>query len=298
MKQIGKMIVIAGCLMQGLWAANSNPGSWLSFQGLLLNASGQRMADGNYFLCFHLFETASGGAFKWEECDSVSVVDGFYQAKLGDQFDLPLQLGKPAFLEVSVDGDIMVGRVPLTGAVRAWSASAVSDTVLPSAGIGPGLTVRSLNGITDEVQVKVEGALSLQVREDTLLLSAEDAFDAKAQEDLASATAHVDSPHRMFSDDTMKVRAERLGDSTKAGLISPADWNLFNSKGDVKALGTKYVKYIPYTPEMVRYSPPCDSRNEGMVTFRSRYRADALTGALLVCIYDGGLGKYAWHALD
>lgn len=75
-------------------------------------------------------------------------------------------------------------------------------------------------------------------------------------------------------------------------------------QGDTVQIGNVETKhpqlsaqqFIPIAHD--KEAPPCGIAQEGMVIYRARYHADSQTGALLVCTFEGGLGKYMWHALD
>lgn len=57
-------------------------------------------------------------------------------------------------------------------------------------------------------------------------------------------------------------------------------------------------QFVPLSSTEEKEMPTCGPSQEGMVLYRTKYHADSQTGALLVCTYEGGLGKYMWHALD
>ena len=63
--------------------------------------------NGNTYLTFRLFDTGTGGVPLWFEIKSVSVINGLFTTKLGDECGLDPHLfnGQPLWLEVAVEGD-------------------------------------------------------------------------------------------------------------------------------------------------------------------------------------------------
>lgn len=236
-KFMGTMLFCASCL----WA--TNPSQTLSVQGLLLQNSGQRMSDGTYSTCFRLYDATSGGNELWKECDSVQVSNGFYQARLGETTALPLAKGKPAWVEVEVSGEVLQGRVPLTGAAYAWTSGVVTDSVLSSAKLGKGLAVHSLNGLKDDVVLSATGDLQLSVSGDSVLLNIVSKFDSIAQSHLDSAYHHSITVHRMFTSDSSKAKAERTATATRDGILSSKDYERFDAKFDSTAQGELDTAY-------------------------------------------------------
>jgi hypothetical protein len=292
------MKILMLCVLSISTLFAGNPGNWLSVQGLLLQPSGQRASDGNHLACFSIFETPTGGTQVWSECDSIAVLDGFYQARLGDSIPLPLVSGKPAYVEVKLDGQTMTGRVALTGAVKAWSAAAVSDTVLPTAGIGPGLAVRSLNGLKDEITLATSGNLVLEIRSDTLLLRVSGELDSIRALQMDSALTHVHSPHLMFSGDSTKAVAERTATTSRNGILSATDFARFDSKGDLHSDSLSTLKFVPHSFGDGFPISYCGATVRGQMIFRKAFYTADGTDALVICLFDGATNSYRWTPLN
>ncbi len=74
--------VLVASLALALYAAESN--TVISIQGVLTNASGQTVTDGNYKFEFGIYKVATGGTALFTEVhDSVFVKDGVYNVLLG-----------------------------------------------------------------------------------------------------------------------------------------------------------------------------------------------------------------------
>ncbi len=186
----GMLASVAVLLGVVMGHAGGLPHQWLSVQGLLRDSGGLVKPDGKYAMCFAFFGDAAGGTSLWKECKSVAVQDGLYQATLGDSIALPMI--SDAWLEVSVDGVALEGRVPMTGAPYAFAATqaersgraihadsatwtarsvvsaVVSDSIADSVRVGKDVAVRSINGLRNEVNLSVQGSLTLDTLGDTL----------------------------------------------------------------------------------------------------------------------------------
>jgi hypothetical protein len=107
----------------------------LSYQGVLLDASGQPLPDGEYEMEFRLYEVATGGAPLFVESQRVRVEHGVVSTLIGLQRPLTLPFDRPYYLGVALGGGAeLTPRVPLTAvpyafravvadSLRHWSAS-------------------------------------------------------------------------------------------------------------------------------------------------------------------------------
>jgi hypothetical protein len=78
---------------------------YLSYQGVLTNASGAAVPDGRYELTFRLYLTEKNGFPMWSEIDSVTVSKGIFNAILGGSSTLTsLLFDRPYYLGISVEG--------------------------------------------------------------------------------------------------------------------------------------------------------------------------------------------------
>jgi hypothetical protein len=124
----------------------------ISFQGVLADASGTLLPDGNYTLKLSLYENAVAGGSLWSETQTVPVVRGVFNAILGSVAPMPSSLAfdRAYFLGVTVGtGAELQPRTALTAVPYALRA-AVADAVSSNAtGV-----VTSING--------GDGAITLQ----------------------------------------------------------------------------------------------------------------------------------------
>jgi len=101
----------------------------LNYQGHLANADGSKIADGYYTLRFSLHDTETGGAI-WSETQSVALVNGSFNAILGNSTPLTLPFNQQYWMEIRIgDGDPLSPRIRLTSsayAMRSCNADSVN----------------------------------------------------------------------------------------------------------------------------------------------------------------------------
>ncbi|MBI5646508.1 MAG: hypothetical protein HY962_06215 [Ignavibacteriae bacterium] len=127
----------------------------ISFQGVLADASGNLLPDGNTGLTLSLYETATGGTALYTETQTVPVVRGVFNVIIGSVTPLPASLGfdRAYFLGVRVGGGTELSpRTALTAAPYALRAAVadVAESLSPSA-----------SGVVTRVNNQ-SGALTLQ----------------------------------------------------------------------------------------------------------------------------------------
>jgi hypothetical protein len=144
-----KLIVwslVSVCAMFCASSASAQMPRTISYQGILADASGNFVPDGNHSLVLTLYDAASAGAVVFAETQSVTVVRGVFNSILGSAtvggIPLSVTFDRAYFLGVKVDGGAeLVPRTPLTASPYALHA-AIADTVAvaPGAVAGQALT--------------------------------------------------------------------------------------------------------------------------------------------------------------
>ncbi len=119
---------LSGALAMGIGApgAQADPPPTLSYQGLLLDAAGERQ-NGLLEILFSIYDVDAGGVPLWVDVQSVDVADGVFHVLLGSTTN-PLPVGLfagPRFLGVTVTGDSEL--VPRTRLVSSPYALACQD---------------------------------------------------------------------------------------------------------------------------------------------------------------------------
>ncbi len=86
-------------------AASADIPEVLSYQGVLIDASGVVVPDGPYNVAFRLYTVESGGTPVWTEAHLLTVSKGIFNARLGWTQPLgPLDWNVPYYLGISVEG--------------------------------------------------------------------------------------------------------------------------------------------------------------------------------------------------
>lgn len=127
----------------------------ISFQGVLTDAAGNIVGDGNHQLRLQLYTTASGGSAIHSETQTIPVVKGVFNVIIGSVTPLPASLAfdRAYFLGVTVDaGSELAPRTALTSVPYALHAAEakIAQALAP----GAGGAVTSVNG--------QDGSISLQ----------------------------------------------------------------------------------------------------------------------------------------
>ncbi len=147
-----KSLIFLIMFMSGL--VNAQIPKTLSYQGVLTDASGTAVTDGSYSLTFKLYESATSGPLVWEETQSVTVANGIFSVILGSSTTLNLLFNKQYWLGIAVDGGSeLQPRIQLTSAAYSLNAQSVADSAVTGAAIASGSVVRSINSLTEDVNL-------------------------------------------------------------------------------------------------------------------------------------------------
>jgi len=177
---ISLLILVIAALPSGAHApGQAAPPARLTYQGHLLDASGDPIADGTYTMAFSLWDAATDGTQVWgPEEQEVTTEDGFFAVLLGTTLPLdPASLTAPLYLEIAVEGETLSPRQELASVAFAllaahadaapWSgltgvpagfADGVDDNTTYTVGAGLNLTGTVLSADTSYLQRRVSGS--------------------------------------------------------------------------------------------------------------------------------------------
>lgn len=169
MKTLRRTLSVAlATLAMGATALAQAPRT-MSYQGLLTDANGNLISDGNHTLRLSLYESASGGSAMFSETQTVPVVRGLFNIIIGSATPISstLLFNRAYFLGVSVDGGAeLTPRTPLTTSPYAFYADMAGGLVPGATGV-----VTSLNGSDGALTLVGGGATTITKEGQTITIS-------------------------------------------------------------------------------------------------------------------------------
>lgn len=144
----------------------------ISYQGVLADATGALVPDGNHQLTLRLYDQATAATPLFEEVQTVAVVRGLFNAILGSVTPIPpsLRFDRAYFLGVSVNGGgELVPRTTLTSVPYALRAAVadVAEAVAP----GASGVVTSVNGRSGTLTIEGAGGTTVTGSGGTITIS-------------------------------------------------------------------------------------------------------------------------------
>ncbi len=161
MKTFTYSVLIAGFLL-GFGAAYAQIPRTISFQGVLADANGNLVPDGNHQLKLALYTAATGGSALYTETQTVPVVKGVFNAIIGSVTAIPKSLAfdNAYFLGVSVDnGSELAPRTALNAVPYAFHAG-IADVANSLASNATGI-VTSVNNQTGALMIQGGGGTTI-----------------------------------------------------------------------------------------------------------------------------------------
>lgn len=149
----------------------------LSYQGCLIDVTGDPVPDGEYRVTMRLYDVADGGTALWEESLNVSTFQGHFNTYLGLRTNLDLPFDRPYWLAAQMSGEPeMTPRTLLVAAPYAFR-SLHSET---AAALAPGAdgAVTGLNGAQGEVVLIGLDGIRVHRSGDTIAISVDGTMSA------------------------------------------------------------------------------------------------------------------------
>ena len=93
-----------------------------SYQGRLLDDSGEPVADGDYEMTISIYQVATGGTEVFSQTQTIPVENGLFTTAVGPAEDMdPEIFSQPTWMEVAVEGEVLAPRQRLQGSPFAFS---------------------------------------------------------------------------------------------------------------------------------------------------------------------------------
>ncbi|BDQ03650.1 MAG: hypothetical protein KatS3mg036_0351 [Ignavibacterium sp.] len=126
----------------------------INFQGVLKDASGNIVSNGDYNLTFKIYNAETGGTAQWTETKLVNVVDGIFSTQLGSATPINLPFDAAYWLGITVSGGSeLTPRVAFSSVPYSRMSLTVPDNSLTASKIQTGQLVKSINGLKDSINL-------------------------------------------------------------------------------------------------------------------------------------------------
>ncbi len=127
----------------------------INYQGILKDAAGVVVPNGDYNFTFKLYDVETGGTSIWSESKLITVVSGIVNTQLGSVNPIPqATFNTAAWLGITVATGIeLTPRIVLTSVPYSIYSLNVPDGSITSTKIADDEVVKSLNGLKDNVNL-------------------------------------------------------------------------------------------------------------------------------------------------
>lgn len=243
-----------------LGQSNNAPGApkLLSYQGVLVEPDGVAVPDALYDVTLRLYEDPIGGMPAWEESQTVSTLDGVFDAILGLSTPLDtFMFDRQYWLAVELQGESeMVPRMRMISAPYALytNRAAIADSLA-------GGVVRSLNRLQGHLTIRGASGTTVTESGDTIIISSSG----------GGIDPNLTSGSLWYGDPADKPTELAIGKPKEVLVVNDAgtapEWT---SDLDVNSVETDTLKVTAYT------------KVEGPSTFDERPDFPLTRGAILV----------------
>ena len=147
----------------------------MGYQGVLADGSGAPVPDDTYTLTFKIYDIATDGTALWTETQDVLIIRGIFNVTLGVVTPLDLPFNNPYWLGITVNGGTeLEPRIELSSSAYSLNARSIADSVVTETKIAQETVVRSLNGLTDYVDIVGGANVTITQQDQSLIIDAAD----------------------------------------------------------------------------------------------------------------------------
>lgn len=145
----------------------------INFQGVLKDASGNIVSNGDYNITFKIYDAESGGTALWTETKLVNIVNGIFSTQLGSITPITLPFDAAYWLGVTVGSNPeMTPRTAFTSVPYSRISLTVPDNSLTANKISSGQIVKSVNGLKDNINLVAGSNVTITPSGNDLTISA------------------------------------------------------------------------------------------------------------------------------
>lgn len=145
----------------------------INYQGVLKDASGNIVTNGDYNLTFKLYETETGGSPLWTETKLLNVVNGIFSTQLGSVTPITLPFDNAYWLGVTIGGGTeMSPRIKLSSVPYSFMSQNVPDGSITAKKIANAEIVKSVNGLKDSIALVAGSNVTITPSGNNITISA------------------------------------------------------------------------------------------------------------------------------
>jgi len=276
------------------------------YRGLLRNAAGNAVADGNYAMALSIWDAATAGAQRWtEDHPAVTVTDGAFLVQLGETTPLGAIFATYSnlWLQIAVNtgsgSEVYEQRVPLTNVPYAKQAeNATSATNAANAGNadtvdGSHASVFANASHTHAAANIASGTISTDRYSAYTDLGAETKIGAASTQVAAGDHAHSSLPYFIGWVDTNLSGAKQLVTQEASGITLSGGTNLV-----VPVAGRYLVHYRQLTATQATQPTYLAMRHNGVNLCHAFLDSARQEDMILTRIVDMAAGDYIYFSVD
>jgi hypothetical protein len=146
----------------------------INYQGVLKDASGVVVPNGDYSLTFKLYDLPSGGSALWNETKTINVVSGIVNTQLGSVTPITsATIVGAAWLGITIGtGSELIPRITLSSVPYSIMSLTVPSGSITAIKIADAQVVKSLNGLKDNVNLVAGSNITITPSGNSLTINA------------------------------------------------------------------------------------------------------------------------------